>query len=55
MAGYPRKISACRDRIRRAEAYCSAEMSNIVMHKIEVDFVERIYTLWRENGVNAAV
>ena len=25
----------------------------IVMHKIEVDFIERIYILWRKNGINA--
>ncbi|CAD5882620.1 hypothetical protein C7B18_26695 [Escherichia coli] len=25
----------------------------IIMDKIEVDFIERIYTLWRKNGVNA--
>lgn len=23
------------------------------MHKIEVDFIERIYILWRKNGINA--
>lgn len=31
----------------------SIDGSCIVMHKIEVDLIERIYTLWCKNGVNA--
>lgn len=31
----------------------SANGDYIIMDKIEVDLIERIYTLWRKNGVNA--